>query len=458
LDRSVSAEAPLVAWYGDDMTGSVDVLEALATAGLRGVLVVAPPERAQLERYGSAEAIGWAGDTRALDVAGVRRAATAAAEVMAASGARLLHYKVCSTFDSSPQVGSIGAALDAAQAVLGSPLVAVVPAAPRLGRWCAFSNLFARSGGESPVYRLDRHPTMRAHPVTPMGESDIRRLLGEQSERAIGDLDLLTLDAGRAAVQARLDLLVGDGVDTIVCDAVRDEHLRLLAEVLWDRAQETPLLVVGSSGLEHGLADGWGAAAPLAGREPEDVVLAICGSRSPVTDRQIAQAARRGWVEVPLDLAAATRPEAFERAVGAAAAQARAALESGRSAIVHTAGRALGAGDGAVQIPGLTAAARRRLGVALGAAAGRVLARVPVRRLTIAGGDSSGGALRELGAEALEIAAGFAPAMPFCRLLGDGAPAAVEVVFKGGQTGTVDFFEEVRLGRPAIHEPIEVPA
>ncbi|WCB95328.1 3-oxo-isoapionate kinase [Baekduia alba] len=455
----MSPERPLVAWYGDDMTGSIDVLEGLAQAGLRAVLNVAPPDRAQLERYPWAQAVGWAGSTRTLAPAEVRNAVSAAAEVMLASGARLIHYKICSTFDSSSLVGSIGAAIDAAQDVVCSPFVAVMPAAPRLGRWCAFSNLFARSGGDSAVFRLDRHPTMRAHPVTPMAESDVRRVLAAQSARPIGDLDLVTLNAGRPAVEARIDALADLGIDTFVCDTTSDGHLRLLASVLCARAAEAPLLVVGSSGLEHGLADALGQQ-PLGApeRQVEDVVLAVCGSRSPVTDRQIARAARDGWVEVALDLTSATRPEAGARAVEVAAQEARAALEAGTSVVVHTAGRALGDGDEAIRLPQLSGSERRRLGTTLGAVARHVLARTPVRRLAIAGGDSSGDVLRELGAEALEIAGAFAPAMPFCRLHGPAAPDGVEVICKGGQTGSPSFFEEVRLGRPTIHEPIEVQA
>jgi uncharacterized protein YgbK (DUF1537 family) len=176
-----------------------------------------------------------------------------------------------------------------------------------------------------------------------------------------------------------------------------------------------------------------------------------------VTDRQIAHAARAGWVEVPLDLVSATRPESLRAAVRSAAAHARAAIESGRSAIVHTAGRALGAGDDAIRLPRLRAGARRRLGEALGAVAAEVLGQAPVRRLAVAGGDSSGDALRAMGVEAIEISARFLPAMPFCRIHGAGAPD-VEVVCKGGQTGAASFFEDVRNGSPARSSAVEVPA
>src|SRR5207248_3951223 len=85
-----------------------------------------------------------------------------------AIGAPIVHYKVCSTFDSSPQIGSIGRVIDLGMEVFGARFVPVLVGAPLLGRYCVFGNLFARCGAESKPYRLDRHPSMRWHPVTPM--------------------------------------------------------------------------------------------------------------------------------------------------------------------------------------------------------------------------------------------------------------------------------------------------
>jgi uncharacterized protein YgbK (DUF1537 family) len=451
----------LLAWYGDDLTGSIDVLEAVTGAGLRAVLVLGDPVDAHLDDYRWAQAIGWAGRTRALDAAAIRAAVGDAMAVMARSRARLLHYKICSTFDSSPALGSIGAAIDAAQAVVGSPFVPVMPGAPLLHRWVAFSNLFARSGPESEPYRLDLHPTMRTHPTTPMADSDLRALLAVQTARPIGTVQLTDLQRGPAAIERRVDELIASGVDTIVCDSVDDREVALLAELVWRCSQDTQMLAVASSGLEHGLAGAWqrelGIAAPdPERREPEDVVLAVCGSRSPVTDAQIREAIGRGWVEVPLDLEFAARPDQLHAATSRAAARAGAALRSGCSVVVHTGGNRLVDGGSAVRIADLDAAQRRRLGAALGVVAAAVLDDVPVRRLAIAGGDSSGDALRAMQVEALEVSATFERAMPFCSMHAGGRYAGVEVICKGGQTGRRTFFEDVRQGRPAALEPQEV--
>ncbi|HKG39253.1 MAG TPA: four-carbon acid sugar kinase family protein, partial [Conexibacter sp.] len=378
----------------------------------------------------------------------------------------LLHYKVCSTFDSSPALGSIGAAIDVAQELVGSPFVPVMPAAPRLNRWVAFANLFARSGPESPVYRLDRHPTMRQHPATPMDESDLRVVLGRQTERPVGSLDLVDLQGGRGAVEARLEALADAGVDTVICDTVEPDHVALLALTIWEHAVAAgPLLAVASAGLEHGLAavwrgDGELAPPPSVGLPDADVALAVCGSRSPVSDAQIARAVAQGWAEVALDLRVATQPELFDGLVAQAAAQAVAALERGRSAIVHTAGTELAQDAGTtLRLRRLEATGRRRLGEALGAVADRVTRTTPVRRLAVAGGDSSGDVLRRLGVRALEVTAAFSPAMPFCRVHGtDDRLDELELICKGGQTGTVDFFDEVRRGRPTAPQPTEVLA
>lgn len=454
-------ESPRLAWYGDDLTGSIDVLEAVTGAGLRAVLVLGDPVDAHLDDYRWAQAIGWAGRTRALDAAAISAAVGDAMAVMVRSGARVLHYKICSTFDSSPAVGSIGAAIDAAQAVVGSPFVPVMPGAPLLHRWVAFSNLFARSGLESEPYRLDLHPTMRTHPTTPMADSDLRTLLAQQTARPIGTVQLTDLQLGPAAVEKRVDELIASGVDTIVCDSVDDCEVALLAELVSRCSQDTQMLAVASSGLEHGLAHVWElelgvAVAHPECREPENVVLAVCGSRSPVTDAQIREAIARGWVEVPLDLGFAARPDELRAATTRAAARAAAVLRSGRSVVVHTGGTRLVDGGSAVRIAGLDAGQRHRLGGALGAVAAAVLDEVPVRRLAIAGGDSSGDALRAMQVEALEVSATFERAMPFCSMHAGGRYAGVEVICKGGQTGRRTFFEDVRRGRPAALEPQEV--
>src|SRR3954468_1680203 len=105
-------------------------------------------------------------------------------ELLRSLGAPITHYKVCSTFDSAPHVGSIGRAIDLAAPILGGAWHPLVGAAPAIARYQALGNLFARVGGVA--YRLDRHPTMSRHPVTPMREADLRLHLAEQTDGRVG--------------------------------------------------------------------------------------------------------------------------------------------------------------------------------------------------------------------------------------------------------------------------------
>src|SRR4030095_8679922 len=119
----------------------------------------------------------------------------------------LVHYKVCSTFDSSPSIGSIGRVMDLSRASFGPGAVPVVAATPALGRYCAFGNLFARSGTDGLVYRIDRHPIMSVHPVTPMHEADLVRHLGHQTAMPIASVTLPQLALGDAAADTELQRL-----------------------------------------------------------------------------------------------------------------------------------------------------------------------------------------------------------------------------------------------------------
>lgn len=448
--------APLLAWFGDDMSGSIDVMEALHAAGVRSVLLLGEPDPADAEGYPDALAIGWAGATRGLHAPEIRRRTARATRAMIATGATVVHHKICSTFDSSPDVGSIGAALETAQDIAGAALVPVLAAAPRLHRWTCFGNLFARSGWSSPVYRLDRHPTMSRHPVTPMREADLRLILKEQTHRLSGLLDLTSLRRGVAACAQRLDELQMAGCRIVVCDAVDEDDMRVLGELLWDRAGScAPLLAVGSAGIEHALTTHWRAAgivrasAPLDERGRVDAVLAVSGTRSPVMARQLHRARDAGWAEVSLDARALRDHRAWVAQTDRAVSTAASCLSGGTSVVVHTLSG---------ELTDLGVDGRRLLGTALGELARAVLVQAPAERLVVVGGDSSGHMLRAMGVSALEAVAPFAPAMPFCRAHGDSPVDGVELVCKGGQIGGDDLFEEIRAGRPFIKETKEMTA
>jgi uncharacterized protein YgbK (DUF1537 family) len=444
----------LLAYYGDDFTGSTDVLEALTTSGVPTALFTEPPREEMLERFPDVRAIGIAGNSRTMSPAEMEQALPAAFESLAARSPGFVHYKVCSTFDSSPQVGSIGRAIEIGQRIYQNRFVPLVVGAPGLQRFCVFGNLFARSGLDSPAFRLDRHPTMRHHPVTPMTEADLRIHLSHQTDQTVQLVDVLTLNRGAAAVMSELP---NDG-RIVLFDAITDEHLGTIGEVLCEvqRLDQKPLFVAGSSGIEYALCRQWRKSdeklSEFKGPPARSVdrALVISGSCSPVTGRQIDWALERGYVEVPVD------PRDFSglnRADGNIAALVRQVVQhfkSGRSVIVHTSRGPHDERLTAARLSsehGLNAAS---LGDILGRILSEVLQATKVDRVAVAGGDTSGAIARAIGIEALTMLGPLAPGAPLS--IADSRRAevdGVEFTFKGGQVGYDDFFGSLLSGGPS---------
>ncbi|WP_422650351.1 hypothetical protein OJJOAM_003191 [Cupriavidus sp. H18C1] len=221
-----------LAFYGDDFTGSTDALEVLSFAGISSALFLKPPSSEMLSRFDGLEAVGVAGESRAMTPDEMDDHLPDVFDALADLGAPLIHYKVCSTFDSAPSIGSIGRVMEIAQRRFAAPWLPVVAATPRLSRWCVFGNLFARSGTDGKVYRIDRHPIMSVHPMTPMDESDLTMHLGKQGSVRVGSLPFDRLDAGIDAVEDSLIRLHGEGCTAVVLDAVNDAHMTRIGELL----------------------------------------------------------------------------------------------------------------------------------------------------------------------------------------------------------------------------------
>jgi uncharacterized protein YgbK (DUF1537 family) len=459
-------EGLLLTYYGDDFTGSTDTMEALVRGGVRTALFLAPPTPERLAQFAGLRAVGIAGTARTMSPAAMDEALPPIFAGMHQLGAPIVHYKMCSTGDSSPEVGSVGHAIDLGQAEIASPFVPVLVATPLLGRYSAFGNLFARSGPESDVFRLDRHPTMSRHPITPMHEADLRLHFGQQTARPIGVFDLLQYTAtDEDELMARLRKVVDGGAEVVLLDAMYGSHLLPIGSLLWRSASaEQPLFVVGSSAIENALTEYWvregviPAPQPLAQLGGVEQLLVLSGSCSPVTERQTDVALEAGFAEVALRPTDLIRAEGAGAAIEAAAKEALALLEQGRSVIVHSARgpndpriaettaalAAMGYDDAAIREH-----SGRLLGAQLGAIGKAILEARPMRRVAVSGGDTSSYVMRALGIEALEYKAPFAPAMPFCHVHAS-SPAVdgTEMIFKGGQTGTVHFYRNVRDDTP----------
>lgn len=424
-----------LSFYGDDFTGSTDVMEVLTWAGLPTVLFLQPPSKAQLSRFRSARAIGIAGDSRSRSPEWMTTHLPQIFQQLEGFGAPINQYKVCSTFDSSPQIGSIGRALDIGLEVFASAWAPIVVGAPKLRRFQAFGNLFARIGSET--HRLDRHPTMSRHPVTPMGESDLRRHLAAQTNAKVGLVDLLALASG--AGQRRIAEAISSGQHAIFFDVLDEASLIEVGRLIWENRAAAPFAVA-SSGLEYALAAYWHSAGLLARAPapqpaaPVDHLAVLSGSCSPETAASIRQAIDQGYKGIPLDVrsvAGGQFDEALQRAVSAAA--------TGRSFIFYT---ALGP-SGPNLIEG-DEPFRRSLSENLGRLFAAALQRTGIRRAVVCGGDTSSGVGRQLDIHALTAVCPLAPGSPLCRAHSTGSLDGLEIAFKGGQVGGQAFFEEVR--------------
>jgi Uncharacterized protein conserved in bacteria len=441
----------LLAYYGDDFTGSTDALESLARAGVRTMLFIEPPTPAQLARFPGLQAIGVAGLTRVMAPDPMEETLRPAFEALRALGAPHVHYKVCSTFDSSPLVGSIGRAIQVGEDVFRRAFVPLLIGAPPLGRHCVFGNLFARMGigSTGAIYRLDRHPSASTHPITPMQESDLRLHLAKQTTRRIGLFNILHVELPEADARQVLESLIDEGNEIILFDLLYASQLERIGALLDAHARRSePLFTVGSSGVEMALCAHWTSTQRLT-RVPSwpdpgraRPLLVVCGSCSPVTKRQIEWARANGFAEIALDTRALVHSP-LETALEKTLHQALGALAAGRDVVVHTGGTA----QVDPHIAALGARSAEILGTALGRIVREAAAQVSLKRALFAGGDSSSYAARAVGIEAVEMLAPLAPGAPICRAHAPGSPAdGLEVNFKGGQVGDSDYFGAVAAG------------
>ena len=437
-----------LAFYGDDFTGSTDALEQLTLAGIRTMLFIEPPSVAQLKKFPRLQAIGVAGISRSLAPEAMRSELTPIFKRLKALGTRHVHYKVCSTFDSSPEIGNIGCVLDVAEKIFRTPFVPLLVAAPALGRYTVFGTHFARCGigSSGEIFRLDHHPSVSRHPITPMTEADLQVHLGKQPKKKIALFDILHVGLPDKEARAALNKILAEKPDAILFDAIDQEHMARIGWLIDGFASaKSPLFSIGSSGIESALTAAWGTKQPAKmPASPAKQILVGSGSCSPVTEKQIAWALKNGFAEVFLDARALLSSKGYGREISRANTEATELLQAGRSVIIHT----TRGGPNKRITTKLKDRTARILGVALGAVLWGVLVETKIRRLCIAGGDTSSFAARTLGIDALEMIAPLTPGAPLCRVLAPDSPAdGLEIVFKGGQVGAENYFGLVQRGK-----------
>jgi 3-oxoisoapionate kinase len=289
-----------------------------------------------------------------------------------------------------------------------------------------------------------------------MTEADLRRVLAAQTALPVELVDVLQLERGTVTVP------LGDSrAPAVLFDTLREAHLPVIGRALAELATAAPpLFIAGSSGVEYALTAHWTAVEPPRRPHPRRAeaaaqVVAVSGSCSPVTARQIARAEAAGFATVALDPVALAggKPEPIDAARDEALAQ----LRAGRSVILHS---SLGPEDpraarlarhfaGLRERGGNPAPLQRNLALEQGALLRRLAELTGRRRLVVCGGDTSTHVARALGIEALEYLGPMAPGSPLCRAHAPGRAAdGAEIVFKGGQVGRDDFFLDVLRGGP----------
>ncbi|WP_319529279.1 four-carbon acid sugar kinase family protein [uncultured Cohaesibacter sp.] len=445
----------LLSFYGDDFTGSTDALESVTMAGIPAMLFLSPPSPEDLKAYPHIRAVGVAGTSRSQTPEWMDEHLSASFKALKALDAPICHYKTCSTFDSAPRIGNIGRAIEIGHDIFGTG-VPVVVGVTRLKRYVVFSNLYAAASvaGDSEAFRIDRHPTMSRHPSTPMTEADLRLHLAQQTTRPIGAFDfrrMLSDDASSAFAE-----LCAEN-DAVILDTFDDATTTRTGQLLHERSQIAPTFVVGSSGVEYALADyltkqGVLPLVPPPSHRPAvDRMIAICGSCSPTTSRQIEWAEANGFAVVAVDtVALVEKGEEEEQRI--ASNLVRLASEH-KGVVLHTAkgpdDPQIAATRQALERRGLTSAdSSPVMGGGMGRVLKHALKETGLSRAILAGGDSSSHAVSAMGVKNMDVAGPLVPGAPLCRVhSADTAIDGVEISLKGGQVGEDNFFGRVMSGK-----------
>ncbi|GHH72491.1 HPr kinase [Streptomyces sulfonofaciens] len=444
----------MVQWgcIADDVTGATDLATNLVGQGLRTVVLFGPPEEDGTERPpagargpGAPGALDGLGDVDAVVIALKSRTAPvdravrqslAAARLLEAVGCDRFYVKYCSTFDSTP-AGNIGPVVDALMEHLGETVTIVVPSFPDAGRTVYLGHLFV---GDD---LLDESP-MRDHPLTPMRDSSLPRLLAPQTSSEVAQITLPTVRSGPQALASALESLrTPGGRVAAVLDAITTDDLRTIME-----GSRALRIVTGGSGLAQGLA-------PLENARARDITVrpglraVLCGSASQRTREQVAHARDRlPWRKLDPQVLRT----AFDRAVADIVRWARELWASDESAtpLVYSADSLA---DVVHDAPGRDAESSAELVERAIAAIARGFVDAGVTQLIVAGGESSGGVLAGLGVTRLRVGPEISAGVTWGAALTRGG-ALLNVALKSGNFGPVDMFTTAwrELGRTSGQE------
>lgn len=415
-DPALNRDGPVLGVIADDFTGATDIAGFLVAGGLRTVQLIGVPRAgARVD----ADAVVVALKSRSNPAHQAVADSLAALDWLRAQGCGRIFQKYCSTFDSTP-AGNIGPVADALMKALGAEITVICPALPVNGRSVYMGHLFVG-------HDLLQDSGMRDHPLTPMRDSSLVRLMEGQARGRCGLVTTAVVDQGADAVRARIETLRADGCRYAVLDAITDAHLDVLGQAVRDMA-----LVTGGSGLGAGLAraisGGAAARAQDAGAPLDGPGVVISGSCSVMTNRQVAAyRAVAPTMDVDVDRCLADAVGHGRELADWALAQPQGLAPLITATAPPDRLHAIQARHGG--------AASEAVERAFAAAAAR-LADGGIRRFVVAGGETSGSVTQALDVAGFAIGPQIAPGVPWVRALN----RPLSLALKSGNFGTEHFF------------------
>ncbi len=421
----------LLGCIADDFTGATDLANNLVRAGMRVVQTMGVPTG---PLAAEADAVVVALKSRTIAAAEAVAQSLTALRWLQRSGAQQIYFKICSTFDSTAQ-GNIGPVTEALMDALGAGFCIATPAFPDNGRTVFKGHLFVGD-----VLLSDSG--MRDHPLTPMTDANLVRVLQAQSSRHVGLLDHRTVAAGAQALRERMQALQAQGTTLAIADAVSNEDLMRLGLAL----AGAPLVTAGS-GVAIGLPQNFGIS-PAAGASllpaARGKSAVVSGSCSQATNRQVAAFVHNGGAALAVDaLQAASGADVAAHALQWAAHQLE--LHPTSPLLVYS-----------TTEPAAVKAVQQQLGVdqagalveaTLAAIAQGLVQQLGVQQLVVAGGETSGACVQALGVTQLQIGPQIDPGVPWCHAMPVGAGAGksaggLHLALKSGNFGSDDFFSK----------------
>jgi uncharacterized protein YgbK (DUF1537 family) len=415
----------------DDFTGATDLANNLVRAGMRVVQAMGVPTQ---PLDADADAVVVALKSRTLPVDQAITQSLAALRWLQAQGAQQIYFKYCSTFDSTAQ-GNIGpvteALMDAMADVPGADFSIATPAFPDNQRTVFKGHLFV---GDV----LLNESGMQNHPLTPMTDANLMRVLQAQCRRKVGLIDYKVVAQGEAAIRERINQLRAESVGLAVVDAISNDDLLRLGPAL----KGMPLLTAGS-GVAIGLPANFGIApSSTASALPAATGLqaVLSGSCSLATNRQVLAFINAGHPALRLDpLQIAAQEAAGVGVVAAALTWAEPLLRQGPVLVYSSADpTAVKSVQGQLGVDAAGALVERTL-----AAIARGLVECGVRQLVVAGGETSGACVQALSITQMKIGPQIDPGVPWCHAHTEAAPGdGLHLALKSGNFGSDDFFSK----------------